>query len=61
MRCQEAQRIGGVHRPAMMEGVTDQKAIIATVTGGVQDVGYRYAVVRVAQELGLVGWVQNVM
>ena len=43
-----------------MEGATDQKAIIVTVTGRVQGVGYRYAVVRVAQELGLVGWVQNV-
>jgi len=44
----------------MMEGVTDRKAIIATVTGRVQGIGYRYAVERVAQGLGLVSWVQNV-
>ncbi|NOX22974.1 MAG: acylphosphatase, partial [Actinobacteria bacterium] len=29
-------------------------------TGRVQGVGYRYAVERVTQELGLVGWVWNV-
>lgn len=60
VRCQEDRRIRGVPRPALMEDVTDHKAITATVTGRVQGIGYRYAVVRVAQELGLVGWVQNV-
>lgn len=42
-----------------MEDMTDQKAITATVAGRVQGVGYRYAVVHVGQELGLVGWVRN--
>ncbi len=39
--------------------MTDQKAITATVTGRVQGVGYRYAVIHVAHELDLTGWVQN--
>ena len=37
----------------------DQKAITATIGGRVQGVGYRYAVIHLAQELSLVGWVQN--
>jgi acylphosphatase len=39
--------------------MTDQRAISTTVGGRVQGVGYRYAVIDMANELGLAGWVQN--
>jgi acylphosphatase len=42
-----------------MYGMTDQRAVVATVSGRVQGVGYRYAALHVAQELGLEGWVRN--
>ena len=42
-----------------MESMADQKAIAAKVTGRVQGVGYRYAVLHVAGEYGLEGWVRN--
>lgn len=37
----------------------DRKAIIATVSGRVQGVGFRYSTVFMATELGLAGWVMN--
>jgi acylphosphatase len=42
-----------------MDGMADQKAITAAVSGRVQGVGYRYAVVHLAERLGLAGWVRN--
>ena len=42
-----------------MDAMTDQRAVVATVVGRVQGVGYRYATLRVAHELGLRGWVRN--
>ena len=42
-----------------MVGMEDQKAIAAKITGRVQGVGYRYAVLHVAEEYGLEGWVRN--
>jgi acylphosphatase len=37
----------------------EQRAILATVSGRVQGVGYRYTTQRVGAQLGLVGWVTN--
>ena len=37
----------------------DTRAIRATARGIVQGVGFRYATLRVAQRLGLTGWVRN--
>ena len=37
----------------------DQRAVVATVTGRVQGVGFRYTTQRVASGLGLTGWVMN--
>ena len=36
-----------------------ESAIVATVSGRVQGVGFRYTAQRVAARLGLVGWVMN--
>lgn len=35
------------------------RAIAAVVTGAVQGVGFRFTTQRMAQRLGLVGWVRN--
>jgi len=42
-----------------MGSMADQKAIAATITGRVQGVGYRYATLQMAEELGLHGWARN--
>ncbi len=42
-----------------MPGLPGMIARRATVTGRVQAVGYRYAILREAQRLGLAGWVRN--
>ena len=42
-----------------MTSMAEHRAVAVTVTGRVQGVGYRYAVLRMAEELGLRGWVRN--
>jgi len=42
-----------------MAGQKSQRAVRATVRGGVQGVGFRDAVMRRARELGVLGWVRN--
>lgn len=39
--------------------MADQHAIVATVSGRVQGVGFRYSTQRIGTNLGLVGWVMN--
>ena len=39
--------------------MSEQRAIVATVTGRVQGVGFRYTTQRVGARLGLDGWVRN--
>ena len=39
--------------------MTELRAIRATVSGRVQGVGFRYATVATADELGVVGWARN--
>lgn len=42
-----------------MTSMAEHRTVVATVTGRVQGVGYRYAVLRMAEEFGLRGWVRN--
>jgi DNA ligase D-like protein (predicted 3'-phosphoesterase) len=44
---------------APMAGQEGQRAVRATVRGGVQGVGFREATVRAARRLGVLGWVRN--
>jgi acylphosphatase len=39
--------------------MTTTRAIVATVSGRVQGVGYRYSAQRIGAQLGLDGWVMN--
>ena len=42
-----------------MSAMSGMTAVRATVTGRVQGVGFRYATLSEAQQLGLTGWVRN--